>query len=70
MYNNSVEAWKTVSAADGYLALRKGTTYDASNEIGKLFNGDTVKIQQGTEGSYVWYTARNTMHPDGSMQVS
>ena len=54
MNNNSVGSWKTVSVADGYLALRKGTTYDASNEIGKLFNGDTVQIQQGAEGSYVW----------------
>ena len=54
MNDNAVGTWKTVSVSDGYLALRNGTTYDAVNEIGKLNNGDTVQIQQGANGSYVW----------------
>ena len=52
--DNAVGSWKTVSVSDGYLALRKGTTFDAANEIGKLYSGDTVQIQQGANGSYVW----------------
>ena len=31
----------TVSVAKGYLALRTAKAYDASNEIGELYTGDT-----------------------------
>ena len=46
-------AWKTVNVASGYLALRTTPAYDASNEIGQLYNGDTVQLIGGAEGSYV-----------------
>ena len=46
---------KTVSVASGYLALRNDATYDRSNEIGQLNNGDRVEIEgTGAAGSYVF----------------
>ncbi len=51
---DSVGTWKTVSVSAGYLALRGDFTYDDSNELGKLYNGDVVEIQGGCEGSYVF----------------
>ena len=33
-----------VVVSSGYLALRNDTAYSASNEIGKLYNGDTVPV--------------------------
>ena len=53
--NASVSTWKTVSVASGYLALRNDATYDQSNEIGQLNNGDHVEIEgTGAAGSYVF----------------
>ena len=53
--NASVNTWKTVSVASGYLALRNDATYDQSNEIGQLNNGDRVEIEgTGAAGSYVF----------------
>ena len=53
--NASVNTWKTVSVASGYLALRNDATYDRSNEIGQLNNGDRVEIEgTGAAGSYVF----------------
>ena len=48
------EEWKTVHVDDGYLALRVEPTYDASNEIGKLYTGSRVKIVGEEQGDYVW----------------
>lgn len=42
-----------VTGTTNYLALRSAATYDARNEIGKLYNGDTVEVQNRS-GSY-WY---------------
>ena len=47
------QAIKTVSVASGYLALRNAPSYDASNEFGKLYNGDTVQVVGAASGSYV-----------------
>ena len=33
-----------VNVASGYLALRNAQCYDVSNEIGKLYNTDTVDV--------------------------
>ena len=53
--NAGTNTWKTVSVASGYLALRNDATYDQSNEIGQLNNGDQVEIQgSGAAGSYVF----------------
>ena len=51
---DSVGTWKTVSVQSGFLALRGDFTYDDSNILGKLYNGDVVEIQGGCEGSYVF----------------
>ena len=62
--NNFVQAAKNLPEAqdglhrvvvnDGYLALRSAPTYDASNEIGKLYTGDVVERLDGqTYGSYI-----------------
>ena len=53
MSNNCIGETKTVVVTDGYLALRSATSYDASNEIGQLKTGDTVRIQGSFDGSYV-----------------
>ena len=42
-----------VAGTTNYLALRSAPTYDGSNEIGKLFNGDTVEVKS-CSGTY-WY---------------
>ena len=53
--NNQTGAWKTVKVDSGYLALRRDTAYDQSNEIGQLNNGDRVEIEgSGAAGSYVF----------------
>ena len=53
--NNQTGAWKTVKVDSGYLALRNDATYDRSNEIGQLNNGDRVEIEgTGAAGSYVF----------------
>ena len=53
--NTQTGAWKTVSVTDGYLALRRDTSYDQSNVIGQLYTGDQVEIQgSGCQGSYVF----------------
>ena len=53
--NNSVsgEAY-TVSVRTGYLALRTAMAYDSRNEIGELYTGDVVYVQQRTSSTY-WY---------------
>lgn len=42
-----------VSVDSGYLALRNAQAFDASNEIGKLYNGDRVEVVDYS-GTY-WY---------------
>lgn len=44
----------TVSVASGYLALRTYPAFDSSNEVGQLYNGDTVTVQEYTSGGYWW----------------
>ena len=43
-----------VTVSSGYLALRSDTVYDASNEIGKLYAGDTVELCDMTTSAY-WF---------------
>ena len=51
---NDTSGWMTV-CVNGYLALRTAPSYDASNEFGKLYSGDTVLVTGSqSEGSYVW----------------
>ena len=51
---NSAKAAHTVYVTDGYLALRSAPSFDASNEIGQLYTGDTVElISTYNTGSYV-----------------
>ena len=45
---------RTVKVDSGYLALRSGKAYDRSNEIGKLYTGDSVEIQDSSDSTY-WY---------------
>ena len=44
----------TVSVSKGYLALRTAKAYDDKNEIGQLYSGDTVQVQDTSDGTY-WY---------------
>ncbi len=44
----------TVHVNDGYLALRTAPAYDYSNEIGSLYNGETVTVNGQQTGDYVW----------------
>ena len=43
-----------VNVASGYLALRNAKAYDERNEIGKLYTGDTVTVQDTSDATY-WY---------------
>jgi uncharacterized protein YgiM (DUF1202 family) len=52
MSNNCIGETKTVVVTDGYLALRSAPSYDAANEFGKLYTGDTDRIQGDFSGSY------------------
>ena len=45
---------KTVSVSKGYLALRSAKAYDAANEIGELYTGDTVHVTDTSDSTY-WY---------------
>ena len=45
---------RTVSVASGYLALRNAKAYDKRNEIGQLYTGDTVTVQDASDATY-WY---------------
>ncbi len=41
--------------ASGYLALRSKPEYKASNEIAKIYNGETLKVQlSNRKGAYLW----------------
>ena len=52
MSNNCIGETKTVVVSESYLALRSAPSYDAANEFGKLYTGDTVRIQGDFSGSY------------------
>lgn len=43
-----------VNVESGYLALRTAKAYDYTNEIGKLYNGDYVNVQDTSDSTY-WY---------------
>ncbi len=55
-YNYSY-ATMTVSVAKGYLALRTAMAYDSSNEIGKLYTGDTVQVIDSSNPDYYYVYA-------------
>lgn len=43
-----------VIVSRGYLALRNAKEYDYANEIGELYSGDLVKVQDFSDSTY-WY---------------
>ncbi len=45
----------TVSVATGYLALRTAMAYDSRNEIGAMYSGETVQVQNTNTGTEYWY---------------
>ena len=49
---------RTVSGLKtGFLALRSDSVYDASNELGTLYNGDLVYSAEVYKNGYVWVYA-------------
>ena len=44
----------TVKVDRGYLALRTAPAYDYSNEIGELYTGDVVTVEEKPSGNYWW----------------
>ena len=46
-----------MSVAKGYLALRAEMSYDSSNEIGALYSGEVVYLQNRTGTKYVYVYA-------------
>ena len=55
----------TVMVSEGYLALRNNTAYDASNEIGKLYTGDTVTFISESGNPTYWYVYAPTLNKNG-----
>ena len=47
----------TVKVDSGYLALRTAKAFDYNNEIGKLYTGDTVRVQDTSDSTYWWVYA-------------
>ena len=45
---------RTVKVSSGYLALRSAKAYDSSNEIGELYTGDVVTVQDSSDSTY-WF---------------
>ena len=43
-----------VKVDKNYLALRNAPAYDESNEIGKLYTGDVVTVEEKRGGTYWW----------------
>ncbi len=43
---------KTVSVSKAIFALRSAKAYDASNEIGELYTGDTVQVTDTKDSTY------------------
>ena len=54
----------TVSVAKGYLALRTAKAYDENNEIGELYSGDTVQVQDTSDSTY-WYVYSPKLNKSG-----
>ena len=48
---------KTVRVQSGYLALRTAKAFDSSNEIGELYTGQTVYVQDASDSQYWWVYA-------------
>lgn len=57
-----------VSVSKGYLALRSAQSFDASNEIGKLYNGDQVQVKKRS-GTY-WYVYAPSLGISGYVNSS
>ena len=55
----------TVMVSDGYLALRNDTAFSASNEIGKLYTGDTVTLISSSSNPTYWYVYAPTLGKNG-----
>ena len=64
LYQNSSSFTMTVKVASGYLALRNAKAYDAANEIGKLYTGDTVQVMDNSTGQY-WYVYSPKLNKSG-----
>ena len=54
----------TVSVSSGYLALRSAKAYDEKNEIGSLYSGDTVQVQDTSDSTY-WYVYAPKLNKSG-----
>ena len=54
----------TVSVTKGYLALRTAKAYDSRNEIGELYSGDTVQVQDTSDSTY-WYVYSPKLNKSG-----
>lgn len=44
----------SVKVNTGYLALRTAPSYDERNEIGELYTGEVVQVQDRSNGQYWW----------------
>lgn len=64
----SVSVW-TVQVNNGYLALRSDTSYDSSNEIGKLYSGDPVWVYDSSNPNY-WYVYSVSLDQSGYVDSS
>ena len=67
--SSSSSSYRTVYVSSSYLALRTNPSFDASNEIGKLYSGDTVQIIDTSNGTY-WYVYSTRLNSYGYVNAS
>lgn len=63
-YLNEAVITRTVRVSSGYLALRTSKSYDYRNEIGQLYTGDTVTVQNTSDSIY-WYVYSPKLNKSG-----
>ena len=56
-YSYATNNPRTVRVASGYLALRTAKAYDYNNEIGELYTGQVVYVQDASDSQYWWVYA-------------
>ena len=61
----AAEGSYTVKVDSGYLALRTAPAYESRNEIGQLYTGDVVDVQDSFSNSTYWWVYSSKLNRSG-----